>query len=218
MPETVSLLASEVFAISQGHRCEGIDECHWCSAPCPKLWTHDDPPNFVIAQRSKLRSLARRAANAYICKGCWLYRRTSVTVNYLSGGQKDRQVPSKQCWFVTEKGAWGVRPQDGIALFRNLLNPPDRFWLSLLTEPNLCNHLQLCINNDIKEFSPQEELIFTVNGVPHTYTVSELDLFTKGKQEATSSGLLALIRIFGRPPIEEQEKRGRGRPMKTYGK
>ena len=210
------LLASELYAISQGTNCKGPTECHWCAAPCEKVWTHDDQPNLVIAQGSRLRSLARRPANAYICTGCWLFRRKSITVRFLTDGIKDRQDPSTHSWYVTEQGAWGIRPQDGLALFKALLNPPNRFWLSLITEQNLKNHLQLVISNDLKEFTPEMDLFFTVNGTSHSYSVAELDLFCKGKQEASSPGLLALIRIFGKPPVDEQEKRGRGRPMKTY--
>lgn len=216
MPGVHPLLASELYAISHGTTCEGNDECHWCGAPCKKIWVHDDPPNPIIAQGSRLRSMARRPANGYICAGCWLWRRKSITAKFLSGDFKDRQIPSQHSWFIAEEGSWAIRPQDGKPLFERLLSPPGRFVLSLRADLSIPNHIQLALANNNHSVEQDTVLHFTINGILHSYTPAGLEQFCRGKTEDLTPGVLALGRMFGKPVVIEEEKRGRGRPMKKY--
>lgn len=212
------MLASELYAISQGSKCDGFQSCHWCAAPCDRKWQHDDPPPEPFFRGPRLP--AKRPASAYICSGCRLFRRPLLTANYLSGGLKDRQCPLNLSLWITPEGAWALRAEDNDALHRVLLKPPLRFALILrdgLDAPT--NHLQLASANDHKAIQADTLLHFTINNIPHSYTVYELENVERNGVSGCEPGVGALARILrieqasSLPgPTILDAKRGRGRP------
>ena len=225
---TSPLLASELYALSQGVQCNGRYSCHWCSAPCGNQWFHDDtPPQIGV----RVTQGARRPANPYICIGCWLFRRKRITVSFLRSEKgeftfRDGQSPTRHSWFVTEQCARAIETPDFQLLYATLLSPPKRFFLSLLdnrTPANgVENRLHLQVANDVEELRADTVLHFSVNNVPLTYTVFELEeLLTSADPEESlagrSPGVHALYRLLGpykpTPAEEPKAKRGRGRPI-----
>jgi len=208
------LRASEIFARSQSARCEGDDRCHWCGAPCrggAAGLRHDDPPPIPFV-RSK--SSARHPNGRFVCVACWLWRRRSVTVCYLPAGFRDRRFAPDHSWWITEHGAWGLRPESAEALYGLLLKPPTRFVLAL-REGACDNWLHLAVANDNPVVKADTPLHFTVNNIPHSYTAYELEQVARHQHAATPPGVAALIRLFGPPPpiaAVVPEQRGRGRP------
>ncbi len=203
--------ASELYALSQGTKCEGPDECHWCAAKCDRKWIHDDVPPILHGRR--ILPGTKRHANAYICIACYMFRRPRLTVEYLSGGYRDGQFPPNHSWWITEKGVWGIRTEDYLKLWDLILHPPLRFVLAL-KEGDFKNHLHLLAANDHKEVLADTPNVFTINGVQLTYTTYELSEAFRRGVEGKSAGVRELIRILGNPKIEEEQKRGRGRPPK----
>ena len=227
MPDKrVPLLASELFAISQGTACEGPDECHWCGAKCERRWTHDDLPP-MIGGRLRSHSLAKRPGNGYVCSGCWCWRRPRVTVPFLGGGYKDGQRADMWSWYVAGSRAMALRHENSFdrdALYDRLLDPPPRFFLALRDEgPNL---LQYAVLNRLEAFTASTPITYTLDNKPLTYTIYELEHALQKGPEGTEPGVQTLIRVIGAPPkptamsfseeeIKEQAvKRGRGRPSK----
>jgi hypothetical protein len=209
-----SILASELFALSQSSRNEGDFECHWCSSKCRNYFRHDDSP-IVVGRRST--TTAKRPANAYICAGCWLWRRTSVTVDHMNGSQTDRQQAKKWPWLITSEKAMGIKsPDDFKALYEFLLAPVNTYVLALL-EGDVENQLQLMEVNDIAEIRGETKMVFTLNNIPHYYSVYELESAIKHGADGKEPGVAALIRLLGEYDLEEEEvkKRGRGRPPKA---
>ena len=232
----VNMLASELYALSQSSKCQGNYKCHWCSGPCTKLWFHDDPPPIPF---TKSTSTAKFPPGLYVCVGCWLFRRQSVTINFLRGKiQKDRQSLSKHSLLITREGVWGLDKLDYQNIYEILLKPPSLFCLALITEGNK-NSLQLATINDNVEVKADTPLHFTINNIQHTYTVYELEdallTFTSGNgSPGKEPGVRALVNFLGpyqklfSPPkvfnagdeLEEEEmpmeaiaeKKGRGRP------
>lgn len=202
--------ASQLYAMSQGAKCQGSEECHWCLAPCERRWLHDDdlPIPFV---RSK--STAKRPSSLYVCTGCWLYRMPRITVRYLNGKLKDRQSPEKHSWLITEQDAFSLDPTDSPAIYNQLLSPPVRFALSFLTDRGTNNLLQLQLLNDLDTVLADTPLHFTIDNIPHTYTTYELEEALRHGVEGKLPGVRALIEHLGPYQIpEEKVKRGRGRP------
>lgn len=218
--------ASELFALAHGTKCEGTEECHWCAGPCKRTHYHDDSP---IRPHVRITSTAMRVANAFVCSGCWLWRRNSVTVRFLRGTLRDRQRAGDHSLWMTDKGWWGIEKLDHPELLNMLLDPPRRFTLALRTEGR--NDLHRLSANDHSVLKADTPLAFTINNVPSTYTVYELKEAIK--QRSTSGcepGVRMLLDLLGfpeqPPPIlgfktnEELEaevketaaKRGRGRP------
>src|SRR5262245_42510004 len=108
--ETRHMRASELYAFSQGHLCEGKERCHWCTGPCTQKWMHDDIPHQPFRKSAQL---PRYVAGPYVCAGCWLWRRKSLTAWFLDGGFKDRQEPKKLSWLITVDGAKAVKTGRG---------------------------------------------------------------------------------------------------------
>lgn len=217
------LLASELYAISQSNRCIGEERCHWCNAPCQRLWIHDEPPAVIGVKRDRL---ARNQNGVFICVGCWLWRRGSVTVNFLSHSDgnglpnyKDRQKATNWSWLVTETQAWALRREDASELYSILLSPPLRFFLSLLDgDKPPPNHLQMCLANDLPSIGGDTKLQFTINNIPHAYTIYELeDVLTGGDLNGKESGVRALVNMMG-VRQSDKEKRGVGRPPVSENK
>lgn len=213
------LLASQLYAESQGAVCFGSFECYWCGAPCHTTWPHGQPPP-MIGRDTKTKLFAKRPGNHFICVGCWLWQRKRITVTYLDGGFKDGQCPMEHSWLITKQDAFGLKSTSYKKLYDILLAPPLKFSLSFLTEPNLNNLLQFALVNNNAELQVGTPLAFTVNNIPHTYTVYELTHALKNGPEGTDPGVQALIRILGPHKMIEleipDEKRGRGRPVGAY--
>lgn len=210
----VGISCSDLFAISQGSINDGVDslQCHWCGSRCTRTWTHDDVPPIPF-QRSK--STARNPQGQFVCTGCWLWRRGSVTVNFLTGGYKDRQQAKNHSWWINEEGAWALRKEDYQHLWNLVISPPLRYSLALLDGEGVSNHLQLMIANDCPEILGDTQLWFTVNGIPHFYSISELEAGLKIGETGREPGVRALIRLLGKTPPNltfKPQKKPEGRP------
>lgn len=213
------LHASTLYAASQGAPLPpaDCDECHYCAGPAPRgLWPHDDPPPVPFA---RTLTVARRPSNAYVCTGCHLWKYKSVSVRTLDGRMRDRQTPRDHSWYVTEAGAWAVRPENYDLLYEHLRRPPRRFFLSLLRpEGKVKNLLQLCAVNDLDEVKADTPLAFTLDNVAHRYTVYELTEAVKaGDPTGAEPGVRVLFELldlgrFTPPAKAEPEKKKRGRP------
>ena len=204
------LSASDLYAIANGSKNYGDQLCHWCGSACDRRFIHDDiPPTPFI----KSRSTARYPANAFICLGCWFWRRKRQTMPYLTGGQRDGQEALWYSWWVTEKGAWVIRERDYPALLEILANPPHRFMLALLSKPGEKNLIQLCHANDYPILRADDLLTFTVNGTPFRYCIYDLQQAMKsGDSEGKWPGVDMLFRILGRPEPKWPEIKKPGRP------
>lgn len=206
------MTASELFAIALGLKNElGSEECHWCASSCPRKWVHDDPPPIPF---KKSQSTAKRPSHRFVCTGCYYYRMKRVTVRYLMEGYSDKQRPEDHSWWVSEDGAFAIRKENHPLLWEYLLSPPPRFYFSLLTEPErIKNHLQCCIINDNPAVDIDTKLQFTIDNVPYTYTVYELEeaLSTK-ESDGKEPGVRELIRLLQPYHTEEKAKKQRGRP------
>ena len=203
-----AMLPSELYAKSQNAKCEGPWECHWCGSACKHIWMHDEPPR-VIGMRSTI--FVKKPANPYICAGCWLFRRKSVTINFLSGEYKDRQKICDYSLLMTEDNTFGIRSEDHGLLYEILLQPPLKFCMALLDGEGFKNHIQMMIVNDLSEIKADTAINYTINNIPHTYTVYELKLALRNNNVGVDPGVLALIRKLGSYQLPEKEKR-RGRP------
>lgn len=219
-PQVPITRASELYAVSQGYQCNGEDACHWCAASCPRLWPHDDPPR-MIGQRVDNR-LVKRPSNAYICKGCWLFRRTRITVRFLTADSempfKDIQCPINHSWFITRDGAWGIRKkEDAAALYEILIDPPLQFVLTLIS-PGQRNHIQIAVLNDLSEITGDTNLKFTLDGAEFAYTPYELEAILTQGPSGVQPGTKALFDFLGPYQLKEKERkitRGVGRPKET---
>lgn len=206
--------ASELYALSQSSRCEGKEACHWCLGPCTQLWRHDDVTHTPF---SKSPQMPRNPAGHYVCSGCWHWRRKRLTVDFLSGGYKDRQEPKDWSWLLTKDKAWGVRVsenefgdgrKDGQQLFNILLKPPAKFCLSLITTkvPNLIHLMAVNETGDVKADTTFK---FTLDHALYEYTVYELEEALTGREDDSqgkSPGVRALVRLFG-------SRRETGKPL-----
>ncbi len=214
------MLSSELYARSQGAKCEGSEHCHWCYGPCSQKWTHDDIP---FRPFSKSTQLPRFPQGHWVCVGCWLWRRGSLTVNFLGKGYKDKQQNKNHSWLITEGDAWGLSDQSGELLFDKLLRPTGPFSLSITTEagrvPNL---IHLMAVNDMHGSTAETNFNFTIDFALLNYTVYELEEALKHGPDGKSPGVHELWRLFHKEPIklstpEEPipvltEPRGVGRP------
>lgn len=225
------LLASELYAISQGSKCEGNDQCHYCSAPCKKTIAHFE---YLPLPGSKRSYVAKRPGNGFMCIGCWHWKKKSITVEWMGAngkmaGFKDRQTPADWSWYITDDKAWAIQlhipdnplpTNDGI--YQRLLKPTTsknglRFALSFVHSHNK-NHLQLCVANEIAEIKKDTPMLFTVNGSVNRYTVYELEEALKNRSgEGKEPGVQMLMHLLGpcglfpppKKPEEEEKKMGR---------
>ncbi len=215
-----AMTASDVWAMSQGTKNEGDLECHWCLAPCSRQFLHDDLPQ-VPFQRSK--STAKRPSSPYQCLGCWLWHRKRVTVSFLTRNgnnhypYKDRQCALDHAWWITPTAALAVREEDKGTLWNLLLDPPKTFVLMLRTsEWEGETLLQLASVNDLHEAKADTQIQFTINNIPHYYTVYCLEETQSNPGSAHEPGMQALIRILGSPPRKEKPDTSKGgRPSIT---
>lgn len=199
--------ASDLFCISQGsvNTGDGRWRCHWCCAICMNEWIHDDVPPIPFV---KSKSTALCPTESYICYGCWLWRRGSVTVNYLAGGFKDRQQAKNHSWWITEDGAWALKNRlDFDELWRRLVKPPKRFILALREEEAKIDTLiQLAVANDPGGIIAETPLYFTLNNIRHTYSIYELSESIRMGKEVYGPGVRALWDFLGAPPEDLQQK------------
>lgn len=226
--------ASTLFAVSQNSRCEGSNRCHWCGAPCKPLWRHDDPPPVPF---TRTVSSALYPREMFVCQGCWLWNRPRVTVFWLSGGYKDGQCAKHHSWWIGPTGAAAISRNCKEKLLASLLKPPQVFSLSLLETtfedpvvgvlrgraPSMHNLLHLCLLNEQPEAKADTVYHYTLNNIPHRYTVYELEQAIKGRSQGMEPGVSALMRLLAppkptyRPEVEEilelePEKQKHGRP------
>lgn len=208
--ETRLKTASELYALSQGSKCTGKEECHWCCAPCNRSELHDDEPLIPFVKK---QSSAKRYSSPYVCKGCWLFRMSRITIFSLSGKLKDRQAPCNHSWLITEDSAKTIQEGEYLSLYPILLNPPLRFVLSLRTS-NTPNPIHLQLVNDLDEIQAETELAYTLNGQPCSYNIYELEEGLKHGAEGKIPGVRTLINLLGpyALPIDEPKKKKRGRP------
>lgn len=197
MPDqSTPLTAPHLYALSEGVSPSGADRCYWCGTPCDRVWFKDAPPPQVGVKRT---DGAKCPGNHYVCVGCWLFRRRSITVTHLDGTYRDRQCPLGHSWLITSVNARAVRlPQDGRELIQRLLDPPLRFCLSLLDgKAGHINRLHSAQVNDLPEVLADTPLLFTLNGIPLTYSVYELGEAMRNGSQGKSPGVGALVYLCG---------------------
>lgn len=213
------MTAADLYAIACNSRNSGDSACHWCGSACQRIWLHDDVP---IIEGVRSTSTARCPGNPWICVGCWLWRRRSVTAVSLGAYPKrlkDRQQAKDHSWWITKAGAYTTDElADYPALKELLLKPPLAFCLAFKGDgPNL---LQLAVANDLAEIDGDTRLGFTLAGIPHWYTTYELgEAIAKGPT-GKEPGVQALYRLLGIKPApaikaEDAPKLDRGRPIGT---
>lgn len=205
------MLASELFALSQGGCCRGSFKCYWCAGPCEGQLTHQDHPRVFGEKRDF--SAVKNRSSPYICNGCLLWQREKCTVNYLNGGYTDSQTAANHSWFITQQTAWALRPWDYPKLYDYLLNPPHTFCLTFKEgkQPNL---IQLAVVNDNQQIRADDWLSFTIGGTVFRYSVYELNEALLTGPNGKESGVRLLLELLGPPPEELKMKRQRGRPTK----
>jgi len=205
----MALLGSDLYALSQGTKNDGQEQCHWCGGKCKKTWTHDDPPPVPF---TRTKTTAKCPSSMWVCVGCWLFRRPLTTMTYLGGGLKDRQAAKNHSLFITESSCNSVwrdtaeirnaillqerKHQDSCILYDKLLNPPLRFALALLDGANE-NRLQLIQANDNLTVDKDTRLVFTLNNQPQWYTVYELEEGIKTGPDGKEPGVQTLLRLLG---------------------
>jgi hypothetical protein len=229
-----TVTAPSLFAIARGSACEGKERCHWCGAACKQLFRHDEPDVQPFVKQP--RSHALFFTSPWICIGCWKFRMLKTTINFLplpvpTGKRnakgtpvmvpvhrvKDGQCPQNYSWWLTSVGCWGVGLDEYGELFSCLLNTPDTFALTLLTDPSLKNLIELAPVNTHND-KPTETFRFLYNNVVHETSPYELDLALLQGHELTGlmPGTKLLADLF-RPKVPLLEKpleqpKGRGRP------
>lgn len=210
----------DLFAASQGVSNQGPLECHWCASKCARTWTHDDPGPATF---KKTPYVAKRPGNAFVCVGCYLWRRKRVTVPFFGSTEyKDGRCFMDYSVVITDRGAWAVRvPDDADALYKLLLSPPLTFCLSLIEKDRAkTNLLQLAPVNEVKEVRGDTELSFLLNGTPFKYSVYELEETLRNGPAGRSPGARALEQLLGPYTVVREgddakdDKKQKGRPKK----
>lgn len=211
------MIASEMYALSQANRCHGTHECHWCAGPCTSLITHNDLDLMPFIRST---SGARRPANPYICIGCWLFRRKSITAFFLDGSFKDRQCPMLHSWWIEPGVSFAVDLKsigDQEELLERLLNPPHHFSLMILDDAQE-NMLHRAVANNNSEILSGTSLKFTYANITHEYVPYELEdiLMKDSDPSGKSSGSRVLAELLKDAPRtkseDAQRKRNKGRP------
>ena len=179
------MLATDLYAISEGKKNEGHWECHWCTAACDSSMVHDDPPPIPFVSRGK--SNAKRPTMPYICLGCWLWRRKSLSIFSLSGKLlKDRQTPRDWSWFITPVDARVIIPDDYPLLREMLLNPPSRFALIVKVDDPV--EIHRTVANDNQTVTVGTQLHFTVDHVLHSWTPAGLEHAIRNGEQGSDAG------------------------------
>jgi hypothetical protein len=200
------MIASELYAKTQGTECTGPDECHWCGANCQRLWPHDEPPPIPFVKG--IRSKVRRPSNGYVCTGCWNWRRKSITVKYADDSYTDRRSPRYESWWLVPESAIGLKfdRANGEVLYQILMEPPVTCCLSLV-EMGEENHLQECIVNHFPTLFANTPFRFTLNGVVMEFTIYDLEVALRQKDSnGLGPGVGAITRLFGYPEKFEKKE------------
>ncbi len=206
------MTASELFAQALGKTCDGKEECHWCGGKCGVSWIHDDPGP---APYTKQKTMARKPGSRFVCVGCYNYRMKRVTVFYLMGGYQDKQAAQDHSWLMTPEGAFAIRTEDHGLLWERLLNPPPLFCFSLIEDNRFNKNLiqWAMVNDHPKGVDLDTPLQFTINNVPHIYSVYELESALESREVVgKESGVRELLARLSPYKLPEKEKRGKGRP------
>lgn len=202
-----ALLGSELFCLSQGSACIGTGrwKCHWCGADCLNEFVHDDLPPIPFMRST---STALCPFETYICYGCRLWRRPRVTISFLAGGFKDGQTAKNHSWWITESHAWALKDKlDYDEVFKLLIKPPKKFILALKEEGKTDTLLQLTKANDPGGIIAETPLYFTLNNIPHSYTIYELiESIRNNDPEPYGAGVRVLWNFLGGPPQEMKKK------------
>jgi len=211
-----------LWAVAHGDTCSGKYECHWCGNPCKDEVVHDDHPPIPFVRNS--RSSALRPGNAFICKGCQIFRRKRITVTGLGGGFADSKNSKDFSWWCSERGAWILEKKDFPVLYPILLTPPLKFVLALRDSSGGDNVVHMMVCNAHEQIKANTELFFTINGVKHNFCLYDLQSCIVDNIGSSSPGVAALVRFLGKPPdiiTTSQEKKhdhGRGPKMIESGK
>lgn len=212
------LTASDLFCLSQGTKNGGSEKCHWCNSACIKLYRHDDPgPRAFVKQPERLWQV-KCPTSLWMCLGCWMWKRRSVTVNFLDGRLADRQRAEDYGWLITAENAWAIRKQDSENLLKLLRSQiPLCFSLSLIEKDK--NKLQCMTVNDHQKITGETRLSFTLDGKEHHWTPFELeDAIAHGSngKEAGTRFLAGLV-PEEKPSLALGKEEGNGtggRPLK----
>jgi len=202
----------DFYITTQGMKNEGIFECYWCGAKCQQGFPHQEPDPYLGVKRTYL---AKRPANKYQCLGCFTFRRTRVTIPFLSGGFKDGRSPLDYSWWISESEVRAVTDKCHKHLYEKLLQPPLKFVLSLLNDPKSKNHLQLAIVNELSEIKADTPLCFNLNNTTMKYTIYELEEALRHGSVGKEPGVQALTKLLGphNLPPKPEDIRKPGRPF-----
>lgn len=207
----MTLSAPAIYTQSQYRKlAPGRFRCHWCADPCDDKLQHRDYRTVPDQKRAGVRI----PAVPYECLGCWLWRRTRVTVTFLDEKNKDLQCPGHHSWWVTPASARAVRREDYGALYELLLKPPPTFFLALLVK-DAHNHLDRAVANDTM---PAAEvggvLSYTIDSVPYTYTPYDLEHALRGGVNGREPGTRKLVETLGAwtPPDVETKQQANRKP------
>lgn len=230
------LSAPELYALSQAKECKGKERCYWCGSACDQSNTHDDPPP-PIALRARANQNAKVPASPYVCKGCWLWGRKHITIQFMNGrGFQDRQAPAQHSWFITPNQAVVLREsgatilasgqlQDRELVYKYLLRPNGTpFTLALLTSGHTITINRCVVNQSSSGYTADTELTYTLNNQPYHYRVHELEEALRTGTNGKEHGVRLLLETLGPPPSGLVElsrgvplKPGPGRPEPEQG-
>lgn len=188
------MTASELYAISEGKKCEGKRECHWCGAACEEKWLHDEPPLIIGVRRA---FTVARPNNPWICAGCWLWRRPRITVRFLDDTFRDCQSPSKHNWLITSTASKTFDHSHHSVLYHFLTTAPPRFTLALRTSGSGTDvALHTAIVNETKDLTVNTPLFFTLDNIKHQFTLYELDEALRREATGKEPGVRVLAKMF----------------------
>lgn len=219
------LSASTLYAatVDPHYVAKGKYRCHWCGTSCEDALRHDDPWPQPF---SKTKTSARCPSEPFVCKGCWLWRRKRITIQWLESGFRDGQAPENHSWWITKDGSWTLNKRTlgegycmGQKMYDLLLTPPTCFCLTLIDGVGIQNHLHHAVCNNLASVKADTVLGFTLNNIYHSWTVIGLEHALTNGTQGTDPGVQALVRLFGPMVIasgQEQEKLGKGRPKKDF--
>lgn len=107
-----------------------------------------------------------------------------------------------------------MRNEDYSKVYEFLLKPPIRFFLSLHSTGGPRNELHCTLLNDQPIIRADTELYFTLDNVPQSYTIYELETALKQGGVGRHPGVQTLIRYLGPGPQLNgpPTKQDRGRP------
>ncbi len=208
------LLTTHLFAAMFNEKLTGEAECYWCGAPCKRLVAHNQPTPGIGTRRDPT---VKRPGSAYVCLGCQLFQRPSISVQFLHGVLRDRQSPPNLSWWMTDEGGWGIEQANSQKLYELLLKPPIPFSLSLLDtskDPKIKNRIHCSVANDPMAIQADNELHFTLNNQLCTYNVFELETaLDRNDVSGMSFGVRALVEWIGpydKPHVEPKVGRPKG--------